>query len=171
MPAVSAEWNVDIVAEKAAERHMPPPPKFRNRFGNIRIIEVFREAEAENPSKADGHIAVARKVEVQLDDIHKTAEPSGKCRQRRRICLHILFGKHTGCIRKNHLFGKTADKTLHPGIGRRNGMRACADLLLHIGIAHDRSGDKLKIHGKVQQIAGKARLRLAVAAIHIDDIG
>ena len=77
MLLVAAERNIYIIAEKAAKRHVPPTPELRHRFGNIRIVEVFREAKAENFAESDRHIAVAGKIEIQLDNVHKAAKPCG----------------------------------------------------------------------------------------------
>ena len=44
-------------------------------------------------------------------------------------------------------------------------------LFFHIGIAHNRPGNKLEIHGKIQKIPRKTRLRLRSAAVYINHIG
>ena len=43
---------------------------------SVRIIEVFAEMEAEHASETDGHIAVAGKIEVDLQRVANGARPS-----------------------------------------------------------------------------------------------
>ena len=45
---------------------MPASPEFRDTGGNIRIIKVLRETEAEHSAQPQGHIAVAREVKINL---------------------------------------------------------------------------------------------------------
>src|SRR5439155_540889 len=58
--AIAPEGNVEIVAKPRRERDVPPPPELRHRSGDIRVVEVLREAEAEEPGQPDGHVRVAR---------------------------------------------------------------------------------------------------------------
>src|SRR4051812_44415950 len=45
--AIASERNVDIVAQKAGQRHVPAAPKLRNRVRAIRGVEVARELDGE----------------------------------------------------------------------------------------------------------------------------
>ena len=54
---------------------MPAPPEVRHGAGKIRIVEILREREAEHPPEADGHVAVARKVKINLQQITHGPEP------------------------------------------------------------------------------------------------
>lgn len=63
---VSAQRNVHIVPEPAAQGHMPAAPEFRGTFGDIGIIEVFRKMESEHEAKADGHVGISGEVEINL---------------------------------------------------------------------------------------------------------
>ena len=87
--ARSAQRNIHIVAEPRAQRHMPAPPELRNGAGNIGIIEVFREREAENVPQADGHVRIAGKIEENLKRVGQRAHPRHRRGQSRGI-----FGKH-----------------------------------------------------------------------------
>ena len=53
---------------------MPTAPEFGNGLGHIGMVEVFDKVEAKYPTQADGHIAVAGKIEVDIqgkgDGIH-----------------------------------------------------------------------------------------------------
>ena len=72
---VSTQRNIEIVTEPGAERDMPTPPEFRDAAGQIGVPKVLREPEAENPAKADGHVAVAGKIIVNLQGERNRAQP------------------------------------------------------------------------------------------------
>ena len=54
---------------------MPTPPEFRDAAGQIGVPKVLREPEAENPAKADGHVAIAGKIIVNLQGERNRAQP------------------------------------------------------------------------------------------------
>ena len=56
---VSAKGYLDIVPEPGAECDMPSSPELCYGLGHIRKIEVFKEMEAEHPSKPDCHIRIS----------------------------------------------------------------------------------------------------------------
>ena len=64
--SVSAQGDINIIPEPGAKRNVPSAPEFRSTSGDIGIIEVFRKPEAHYPAYSDCHIAVARKVVVNL---------------------------------------------------------------------------------------------------------
>ena len=64
--AAPAERDVEVVAEPAGERHVPPPPEVLERDGGVRGVEVLRELEAEQERDADGDVRVAGEVGVDL---------------------------------------------------------------------------------------------------------
>ena len=43
-----AQRNVYIFLKPGSQGNMPPSPELRNAFGNIWIVEVFREPEAQH---------------------------------------------------------------------------------------------------------------------------
>ena len=57
--SVSAHGDVEVVSEPCAKRHVPSSPEFRYGFGDVGVVEVFHEFEAEDDSETDSHIAVA----------------------------------------------------------------------------------------------------------------
>ncbi len=48
---------------------MPTAPELLHAGGNEGIIEVLFEIEPEDPAEADGHIAVAREIEIDLERV------------------------------------------------------------------------------------------------------
>src|SRR4051794_7366012 len=53
---VSAEWDIDVVAEPGGERHVPSPPEVLDRLGDIRIVEILREMKPEHATETDCHV-------------------------------------------------------------------------------------------------------------------
>ena len=60
----TAQGEINIIPEPGAEGNMPATPKFRNRTGNIGIVEVGQEMEAEHSAQADCHIGITLKIKV-----------------------------------------------------------------------------------------------------------
>ena len=54
--AVSAERDIKVVAEPAAEGNVPAAPELRNACKHIRILEVFGKAESENAPEPYRHV-------------------------------------------------------------------------------------------------------------------
>ena len=78
---VSAKRDIEIIAEPRAERNMPAPPEFRDAARQIGVLEVLRKPESKNPAKADGHVAVAREIIVDLQGERNRAQPVIQDRQ------------------------------------------------------------------------------------------
>ena len=163
--AAAAQRDIDIVPEPLPERLMPAPPEVRHGAGKIRIVEILREREAEHPPEADGHVAVARKVKINLQQITHGPEPRTEHR-----CVpgggHQL-AQHIG---KQDLFAQTDGKA----------PRACTDVLeaeaprvqlgLDIGIADDRPGDELREQADERGERREVPLRPDVPAVDVDGV-
>jgi len=75
LDAVAAKGDIDVGAEPSGERDMPAPPELGDRAGDIRIVKVFGEMEAEHLPHADGHVGVTGEVEVDLEGEGADTEP------------------------------------------------------------------------------------------------
>src|SRR6266511_109514 len=64
---ISAQWDVQIVPQPAAEAYVPAPPEVAHRRGPIWSIEVPHQIEAQQTSYSLGDAAIAAKVAVDLD--------------------------------------------------------------------------------------------------------
>lgn len=116
--AVAAQRDVDIIAEPGSQRHVPAPPEFRDTGGNIGVVEVFKEIKAEDPAQPDRHVAVARKVEVDLKGEGGGIEP---------VKEHGFFiggteysAEFPELVGKEDFFGKAEDKAADTGGSGRN---------------------------------------------------
>ena len=54
---------------------MPPPPELGDRLGDIGVVEVAHELEAQHPAQAHSHVGVAGEVEVELESESGHAQP------------------------------------------------------------------------------------------------
>ena len=59
--AVAAEGDIHILPEPAGQRHVPAPPELGDGPGDIGVVEVLGEIEAQHPAHADAHQGVAGK--------------------------------------------------------------------------------------------------------------
>ena len=168
--AVAAERDVDIIAEEAAERHMPAAPELRDGRGYVRQVKVLAVAEAEDAAKANGHIGIAGEIEIDLEHEHQRSEPCADERavstagaQRRNDLARI--------IGKQDLLGKANDKALRALEGRARRGAAVHELPGNLLIAHNGALHHLREHREVEQQIEERTLRLDLTAIDIRHIG
>ena len=165
---VSAEGNIKVVAEPAAERNMPAAPELRYACGDIRIVEIFAKTESENASESYRHIRIPGKIKIDVQHICRGIQP---IKQHGFLTVSLEFG-HDKCrgICEENLFCKT-DCEARDSL-RRVGKRGFSVFQTpdNIRIADNGTGYQLRehrhIHGKINIIA----LCRHVAAINIYDI-
>src|SRR5699024_6126479 len=63
--------------EPGGEADVPPPPELFDGRADVGVLEVLQKLEAEHPPQADGHVAVAGEVEVDLEHVAHRANPGG----------------------------------------------------------------------------------------------
>ncbi len=167
---VAAKRNVDVVAEPRGERHVPAPPKFRDRFRDVGVIEVLLELEAEHAPEADRHVGVAAEVEVYLQGVGEDADPK---RHNRCLAFAKRADRHihrSQRVRQQHLLREPhhealdAEREIHP----RDAL--VAQLLRDVVVFHDRAGDELREHRDVEREVDDVAVRLHLAAVDVDQI-
>ena len=89
---------------------MPPSPELRNAFGNIWIVEVFREPEAQHMAHADCHIGIAGKIKINLEGKGQNSQPYHKDAALLGQNAIDFSPEGSGLIGKKHLFSQTNDK-------------------------------------------------------------
>ena len=168
--AVAAERDVHIVAKPGGQRDVPPPPELRDRQGDIRVVEVFEEVEAEHPAEADGHVAVAGEVEIDLQRVGDGGQPVHERAVIGGVAAVDDGGHLRDLIGQQQLFGQTHDKAPEALREIVHGHLALPDLLLDGLIAHDGAGDELREEADVHQQVEKVALQGNLAAVEVDDI-
>ena len=126
--------------------------------------------EAEHASETDGHIAVAGKIEVDLQRVANGARPSCQHadfsgRQREHRVRHL-----TERVRQQQLFAQTADKPADAECGLLRSGAAAVDLLLDVMVFDDWPGDQLREKRDVQQhLLERVRDRLRLP-VHVNNV-
>ena len=165
---VAAQRDIDIIPEPTAQRHVPAAPELGNAAGNEGRVKVFQQVEAENVAQTDGHIAVAREVEVNLQGKGGGVHPDKQYRGLggAAVQLHQL----TQLVGNEYLFGKADDEPAHAQTGLFHRMGTVLQLTGHVGIANDGAGDQLREHGHISTKVHDILLGLHAATVHINGV-
>ena len=108
--AVSAERNVEVVAEPVRQRDVPAPPELLHRLRNVGIVEIVDDAKTEEPAQSSRHVRVAGEVEVDLAGVAKDAEPRGGRGQVARVGGKGLIGVHGEHVGEQELLREADDE-------------------------------------------------------------
>src|SRR6266851_8181766 len=73
--AIAAQRKVEVVAKASGERNVPAAPELGDVSRLVRRIEILRQADSEQIAQADGHVAVAREIEIKLIGVAEHTEP------------------------------------------------------------------------------------------------
>src|SRR5437660_7653239 len=79
--SAAAHWNVEIVAHPTRKRDVPAPPEFTDAGGEIWLVKILRQFEAERMRSAQSHVGVAGEIAVGLHGIANGGEPEGGGRE------------------------------------------------------------------------------------------
>ena len=168
--AVPAERNVDVLAEPAGERDVPPPPEIPDPVREVWIFEVFGQADPEQAGGSQGDVGVAGEVRVDLE-----AEED-RCGQHLRSGQGAVGKERVGdrcnrvgnhdllCVAPQH------EEAADPEIADRD-LRFAGELPHEILRALDRAGHDLREEGEVERVAVKTPLRGEIATIDVDHVG
>ena len=121
---------------------MPAPPEIGNTVGKKRIVEVFQKSEPQHPSKADGHVGIAGKVEIDLEAVGDDAQPR---RQHRGSSLRgCCLPQKTDVICQQYLFPDTTGEAFRP-IGKEvSGAIPVLQLVRYRLVADDGARNQLR---------------------------
>src|ERR1700677_2845997 len=71
---VTAQWDVDIIAEPGGERDVPPVPEFSDRSAEVRLPEVNPQVIAHHPRQSKRHVGVAGEIAINLKSKQRGGE-------------------------------------------------------------------------------------------------
>ena len=150
---VAAERDVDVIAQEARQGHVPAPPEFDDGERGIGRVEVGRQAHAKQAREPDRHVAIAGKIEIELDAVTERALPC-----EREANLADARGREGRLDEGRDIVGD--DDLLDEADGEQresNGVigparivfqmrrrRQPAKLRHDLGMVHDRTGDQLR---------------------------
>src|SRR5262249_24201547 len=114
----AAERYVDVIAQKARQRHMPASPKLLNGSGEVWPIEIFGPTKSEQQSKTAGNVGIAGKVEVDLQgvEIHVRERPHARGSRIRDVGKEWV-DRERNVVSKNEFFEEPASKE-EDGLGQ-----------------------------------------------------
>jgi len=142
--AVAAQRDIDVVAQEPGQRPVPALPEVGDADRLIRGIEVLRQSNAEQQADADGHVRIAREVEIDLQAIADRGHPGFEERQdgigrKQRI---DMLGDAVG----DDAFLKQADREQEQPLGELPGVKrhALAQLRHDVRVVQDRAGDQVR---------------------------
>ena len=167
--AVSAKRDVDIIAQPTRQRDVPSVPELGNRRTLVRAVEVLRKVKSEQKSNSDSHIAVARKVAVNLKGKTVDSEQILQARIERRVVENSLdkvdayivaddcFLEQSG-NNQEQSFAKCFTSNNHLSVYLRN----------EITRPYDWSGNQLREEAYEEGIVEQTVERLQLSSVHID---
>ena len=165
---VAAQGNVNIVPEPAAKAHVPAAPEFRNAFGQIGILEILQEVEAENSAQTNGHIGITGKVKVNIQQERNGIHP---VKQHGRFSAFPENLDQQGkVVCQNHLFAQAHQEPAQTVGQVFPGMAAVLQFLRHIHIPDNGTGNELGKQGHIGTEGNGVFLHLRSTPVHIDGI-
>src|SRR6266404_5167870 len=73
--AISSQGKIEVLLNPGGKRDVPSAPELGKGGGDIREVEVFSQTKSGDARQADGHVAVAGKIEIDLKSIAKQPNP------------------------------------------------------------------------------------------------
>ena len=121
--------------------------------------------EAEHPPQADGHVGIARKIEIDLQCKCNRQRPAGKRAGGRDIRL-----KFCQLVGQQHLFAQPHAKARDAGGHVLQRLAAVVQLLLDGLVAHDGARDELREERDIRHKIRGIFLQLRRTARNVDEI-
>ena len=163
------QGDVQVVPEPKGEGHVPPPPELGDGSGDVGIVEVLRALEAEQRPQAQGHVAVAGEIEVDLQGIGRGAQP-GHAPVQPGPQAEGGVGDRGGHLGDQRLLGEAHDEAAEaprallragPGAVQSGG---------ELPEAGNGAGDHLGEEGDVQQKVAEAPGGPVPVPVDVDDV-
>src|SRR5258708_37661358 len=76
--AVSAQGDVEIIAQPAGQTHMPAPPELGDVGAEVGEVEILAEFKSKQPGGGDGHVGVTAEIAVDLSGVKQHGGPAAQ---------------------------------------------------------------------------------------------
>ncbi|MCY1439170.1 hypothetical protein D9M71_553940 [compost metagenome] len=166
--AVTAQGDVDIVANEQRQADVPAAPEFLEVVRGIGRIEVLGQAEAQQQGNAGDQVGVAAEVEIDQEAvaIHAQQDLLGRIAARRfKHRVDPLAGQPGAA--KEQLDHRQGDQAQSPLRLQHLTDTAGANLRQHVAGAVDRAGNQAGEERQVQgQVERRSRGHLAAVDRH-----
>ena len=149
---------------------MPAPPELGHALGDIGVIEVDAELEAQHPAQAAGHVGVTGEVEVNLQGVGAGPRPGPQHPGGHGVGGHGV-PEHAELVGQQDLLRHADHEQAHAGVEQGGRLVAGDELVVHVLVADDGTGDELGEEGDVAGEVHQAVGGLAVVPIHVDEVG
>ena len=167
----AAKRLIEIVAEPARQRDVPALPELAERGRAIRLHEIRLEVIAEQARNADGDVAIAGEVAIDLHRVAIKREQEIGPRIGARIEEHAVDQLIREIVGDHHLL-EQPEQDQHDAVRDHGAIELGLGLELRqeIGSADDRPGDELREEGDVEEDVERRLLGRDFAAIDVDHI-
>ena len=150
---------------------MPPPPELGDRLGDIGVVEVAEELEAQHPAQAHGHVGVAGEVEVQLQGEGHHTQPRPRHGELVGGQGQDRIPQLADVVGQQHLFGQTHGEHLHAGGELLRRVGAVVHLVGQLLVLDDGAGDELGEQGDEGAEAHQVFGQLRVSPVDVHRVG
>ena len=165
------QGEVHVIPEPGGQGDVPPPPELGDRPGDVGVVEVLQEVEAEHLAQADGHVGVAGEVIVDLEGVADGAQPGkGGGEVPRPLQQEGPVGHQGQLVGDEHLLPQSGDEPGAAGGEVVPGLLPVVDLVGHRLILDDGAGDELGEEGDVQPHLQGGALHMAPAPLHVQHV-
>ena len=165
-----ADCCVHILAEPAAQGDVPAAPELGGRAGQVGVVEVVQKFEAQHTAQTDGHVGVAREVEVQLEGEGQNAQPCAQGGQFSHGGGQIDIPELTDGVGQKHLLCAAHHKALGARGKLVGGVVTVFQLLVQILVLQDGAGDQLGEQGDEGAEGDDVALGAGVTAVDVDGV-
>ena len=170
--AVAAERHVQVVAQPARERDVPPLPEVLERSRDVGRVEVDRQTKPEHQRQPAGDVRVAGEVAEDL-----RAEHHRQPEQHARILAVVVAVCQSRFTKTARLSAQTIFRKYPPAIRKIASLMTCRcgspharQLRQELDGAHDRAGDQLREERDEQQERAEVGERRDPPAIDVDGV-
>ena len=168
---VAAQRDVKVVAHETAQRDVPAAPELADACSVIWTIEVLWEMESHHFPESDGHVGVAREIEIELHGIGHDGDPGGSGPHGRQISGQKDVHLFPDDIRHEDFLGQSYHEAVETLKDFRPVPLPVAVFLRDVAIPHNGAGDELREHENVQHVIREPLHGRHFFPIDIDDVG
>ena len=164
--AVASERDVDVVANPCGERDVPTTPEVGDTRTAVRGVEV-----AQQQCDADGHVAVAAEIAIDLHGVAIYTEQILESGIEVGVVEDAVDKVERDIVADDGLLEQSDDDEVYT-LGEHHACDAqrLADLWGEITRTDDRAGDELREERHVESILEQIGQRFQTAAIHVDGV-
>ena len=149
---------------------MPAPPELRDGARGVGVGEVFRQVKAEEKAEAQGHVAVAGEIKVDLQRVAEPGKPQGRGARKGGGGIDPGGDDRHG-VRQQHLLGKPQNKAARAGEDVIPPDVADGELRGNFPVADDGALQQLREEADIQKKAEEVLFGPDLSAFEIDHIG